>query len=465
MENMLFFGGLSMLTKAIPFITLPIITKMLPDVSAYGKADMFNVINSFGTSIAVVGMYDAIFREWFEYKDDIEYQKKITSTGLSIVLIVSIFVCLGIVLFRKIFSNSLFETTEYSNLINVSAFSVLFGAIQTIIAMPTRMRNRKKVFLYTGVSFPLIAFLLTLVFIKTGYTFEALVFSVFGMNIISVVVYYLLNKNDFSFFVLDIKIAKELLKIGLPLLPTFLIYWIFNSTDRIMINKFLGSNELGIYSVGAKVASLSQLIYTAFAGGWSYFAFSTMNESDQIKSNSKIFEYLGIISFLGFIIAQPFINPIFKMFFEGDYVLGEKVFSYLFLSPLILMLFQVIANQMVIKKKTYYVSLTLFIGAIFNLILNYFLIKQYGIKGSAFSNFFSYVISVIIMTIVCIKHNVMILEKKFVVVSVVLLLGICESLIFNEYSSFIYVLVLLLILFFYSKEVKNKVTNLVLKNK
>lgn len=285
------------------------------------------------------------------------------------------------------------------------------------------------------------------------------------MNIISLIIYYLLNRNDFSFFILDIKIAKELLKIGLPLLPTFLIYWIFNSTDRIMINKFLGSNELGIYSVGAKVASVSQLIYTAFAGGWSYFAFSTMNESDQIKSNSKIFEYLGIISFLGFIIAQPFISPVFKMFFVGDYVLGEKVFSYLFLAPLILMLFQVIANQMVIKKKTHYVSLTLFIGAIFNLILNYLLIKKYGIKGSAFSNFFSYVISVVIMSIVCIKHNVMILEKKFVVVSVVLLLGICESLIFNEYSSFIYVLVLLLILFFYSKEVKNQLKNLVLKNK
>lgn len=176
MENMVFFGGLSMLTKAIPFITLPIITKMLPDASAYGKADMFNVINSFGTSIAVVGMYDAIFREWFEYKDDIEYQKRITSTGLTIVLIVSAFVCLGIVLFRKIFSNSLFETVEYSNLIIVSAFSILLGAIQTIIAMPTRMRNRKKVFLYTGVSFPLIGFLLTINFIKTGYTLRHLFF-------------------------------------------------------------------------------------------------------------------------------------------------------------------------------------------------------------------------------------------------------------------------------------------------
>jgi len=30
------------------------------------------------------------------------------------------------------------------------------------------------------------------------------------------------------------------------------------------------------------------LIYTAFAGGWQYFAFSTMKEDDQVQSNSNI---------------------------------------------------------------------------------------------------------------------------------------------------------------------------------
>ena len=31
LENFLFYGGISMLQKALPFITLPIITKLLPD--------------------------------------------------------------------------------------------------------------------------------------------------------------------------------------------------------------------------------------------------------------------------------------------------------------------------------------------------------------------------------------------------------------------------------------------------
>lgn len=76
-----------------------------------------------------------------------------------------------------------------------------------------------------------------------------------------------LNKNYFMLGKYDKKIAKELLKIGLPLLPTFLIYWVYNSMDRIMITNMLGTTELGIYSIGSKLASVSLFIYTAFAGG------------------------------------------------------------------------------------------------------------------------------------------------------------------------------------------------------
>ncbi|MGL5950511.1 MAG: lipopolysaccharide biosynthesis protein, partial [Cetobacterium sp.] len=303
-----------MLTKALPFITLPIITRLLPDASSYGIADMFNLMNSFGTAIAVLGMYDAIFREFFEDKENIEYQKKVTSTGLGIVMVSSTVILLLVMIFNTKFSLLLFETIEYKSLINLSAFAIMLGAISSIIASPTRMRNERRVYLFTGVGFPLLGFLATYSLIKMGYTYEAIVYGSVIMSVVSLTVFYTLNRKDFDFKFFDKKVARELFKIGLPLLPTFLIYWIFNSMDRIMINRMIGATELGIYSVGSKVSSVSQLIYTAFAGGWSYFAFSTMKDKDQIELNSKVFEYLGIISFVAYISAQPFIKPVFNLF-------------------------------------------------------------------------------------------------------------------------------------------------------
>ena len=71
MENFLVYGLGSVISKVIPLIMLPIITRLMPDPTFYGLFDLSNTITSFGTAIAILGMYDAMFRYFFE-KDDEE---------------------------------------------------------------------------------------------------------------------------------------------------------------------------------------------------------------------------------------------------------------------------------------------------------------------------------------------------------------------------------------------------------
>lgn len=455
LENFLFYGGLSVLQKALPFITLPIITKMLSDTSSYGIADMFNLIISFGSAVAILGMYDAIFREFFEDKENTKYQKEVTSTGLNIVLVSSVAIMILILFFNKQLSFYLFNDIKYKKLIMLSGIGILISSLNSIIIAPTRMRNQRKVFFITGISFPLIGFLITYFCIKIGYTYEALIYGTVLMNLISLVTFFLLNHKDFSLKIFNKKAAKELFKIGLPLVPTFLIYWIFHSMDRIMINKMIGSSELGIYSVGSKVSSVSQLIYSAFAGGWSYFSFSTMRDEKQVKLISNTFEYLGIISFIAFIISKPFVSPIFNFFFTGDYIRGQEVFSYLFLSPLILMLFQTIGSQVIIIKKSYLSTLILFVGAVVNIILNYYLIKYFGIKGAAFSTLMSYIVSTSLLGYICLRKELLIVNKRFYIISLLLFINILINFFFQNLIyvyGIIYIIILVLIIKFYHKD-------------
>lgn len=456
LENFIFYGGISMLQKALPFITLPIITKLLPDSKNYGISDMFNLIISFGSAIAILGMYDAIFREYFEKKEDENYKKTVTSTGLWIVLVSSLIVASMIFLFNKQISVYLFSEKTYKNLIILSAIGIYISSINTIVISPTRMKNQRKIFFFTGISFPLIGFIVAFYFLKIGFTYEALIYGTVIMNLLSLIFFYVLNRREFSLKKFDKRVAKELLKIGIPLVPTFLIYWIFHSMDRLMISKMLGTAELGIYSVGAKVSSISQLVYTAFAGGWSYFAFSTMKDKEQVKINSKVFEYLGIVSFTIFIIAQPFISPVFNIFFEGDYIRGKEVFSFLFLSPLILMLFQTVGNQVIVVKKSYLSTAALLLGALLNIFLNYILIDGYGIEGAAFSTLNSYFISVILMCIICYKLNLFSISKRFLVITGLLIMGIYCNFFLKEYVYYkiIYSLTFGLIILNYIKDLK-----------
>ena len=135
-----------------------------------------------------------------------------------------------------------------------------------------------------------------------------------------------INRRYFSVRKFSIGTAKGLLKLGLPMAPLFIIYWVFDSMDKIMITQMMGLKDVGIYSAGAKLAGISHIISYAFAGGWQYFAFSTMKDSDQVKLNSKVVEYLGALSFLGFFIATIFDDWFFGIYFSGDYVNGSSVF-------------------------------------------------------------------------------------------------------------------------------------------
>ena len=67
------------------------------------------------------------------------------------------------------------------------------------------------------------------------------------------VAFGIMNREWFDPRRFDFKLLKELLAIAIPLLPNFLIYWVFNSCDKVMITNMIGIGAAGIYSVGSKL--------------------------------------------------------------------------------------------------------------------------------------------------------------------------------------------------------------------
>lgn len=232
------------------------------------------------------------------------------------------------------------------------------------------------------------------------------------------IVFGALNRRWFDLRRLDFKLLGQMLAIAVPLLPNFLIYWIFNSCDKVMITNMIGIGAAGIYSVGSKLGHASQLIYTAFAGGWQFFAFSTMKEENQVESNSRIFEYLGIISFIAAAFVCTWSYPIYRFLFTEDYLGGYIVAPYLFLTPLLQMLFQVACNQFLIVKKTWPNMFILSVGAVVNIIMNYILIPILGIEGAAVATLMGYIVSDIVCTIVLCRMKLMVVSGRFIAASV-----------------------------------------------
>lgn len=423
LENFLVYGLGSILAKIAPLLMLPIVARLMPDTTYYGLNDLSGITVAFGSAIAVMGMYDAMFRMFFE-KDDLEYKKEVCSSTLNFVLISGITMCLMLFLLKSYFSVWIFNDEKYVNLLNFTSFSILITALSGIVVAPTRMQNKRKIFLVTNTISPIIGYGISIPMLMHKNYLYALPTAALVTSSIMLIFFYVLNRKWFDFKKVNIPLIKQMLKIGAPLMPGFIIYWIFTSCDRLMISKQMGNSFVGIYGIGARVASVSQFIYVAFAGGWQYFAFSTMKDEDQVEMTSKIFEYLALVSFSAFVIIVPFTHFVFKLFFKGNYVDGYVAFPYLFLSPLLLMLYQTIVNQFLIIKKTWPSTLILSAGAITNVVLNYFLINAIGIEGSAMATLIGYAVSVTIACMVLSKMKLVIVSNRMKIMSVVLIVFI-----------------------------------------
>ena len=453
-ENFFAYGAINVLNKVIPFLLLPIITRMLSDTSDYGVYDMYNTIVNFGSPLVILGVYDAMFREFFE-KEDIEYRYNVTATANRIILVSSIVISSILFIFNSFLSNVFFGSSVFGTVVIFASLELILKTNKEIISAPTRIRNKRKVYVFSGVTQSLTYYLIAILLINIGYAYDGLIYA----NLISsaaILVYFgVINREFFTLGKYDKKIAKELLKFGIPLVPTFMIFWVFNSIDKIMITNILGTAELGVYSIGARVASISSIIYAAFAGGWQYFAYSTMRDDDYKKMMGKIWEILFVISSCFFIVAFIFKDLMFNFLFEGDYRNGVLVFPYLLFAPFLQMLIQVLGTQYHVIKKTYYSPILFSIGAIFNVGLNYLLIPKVGIEGAAIATLVGFVVVLVLSSIiVVIKMKLISIEfKALITISIFVSIFIYFTIAgVNQHTIILGVTYILFIILFYKRD-------------
>lgn len=416
-ENVFVYGLGGIISKIIPLLMVPIITRIIPETQYYGLSDLSSTLVSFASSLAIMGMYDAMYRMFFE-EENVRFQKRVCSTALTFTLLTSLVVFALMLLMKDFLARLFFADAKYAYLVYISATATLVGATNSIIAAPTRMQNKRKIFLVTNTVGPILGYLVAVPLLLNGYYVIAMPIASLISAAILELVFVRLNHKWFNFREFDFCLLKQLLVIAVPTLPVFLIYWVFNSSDRLMISNILDPGAAGVYAVGSKLGLASQLIYTAFAGGWQFFSFSTMREQDQVKNNSLIFEYLAAISFCATAFICAWSNPFYELLFEKEYVIGYIVSPYLFLAPLLQMLFQVLANQFIIIKKTWPIAAILWVGAIFNILANLVLIPFLGIEGAAIATLLGYFISDVIAVVVLVRTKLMICSIRIVVAAI-----------------------------------------------
>jgi len=395
-SNIVIYGGTNAIKSLVPFLMLPILT-MYISPKEYGDLALIETTILFLLPFIMLNINGAINVEFFRKDNKSEYKQYVVN---AIILSFLSFLFISILLF--LLKDTIIE------LINIEQKWIEFLALFTFLRVLTSVilvifqaSQKANLYAYFSIFQTIIDFTISYYLIVImQYSIEGRLIGIYGsFFLFSILSVYILYQMDYFKEKLTFQYTKEILSFGIPLIPHAIGGVILAMSDRYFIAYFYDNSEVGLYTVAYQISAVLLLISMSINQAWSPMFFKLMKENkhDYINKFIIILFILFLISTISVYLLSPFI---YDSFIDIKFHDSKVYFFSLLLGFAFQSFYFLFTNYLFYYKKTALLSLITFSGATINLILNYILIKQYGVIGVAYATaitWFLYFISVMIM--------------------------------------------------------------------
>lgn len=185
--------------------------------------------------------------------------------------------------------------------------------------------------------------------------------------------------------------CKEMLRYSVPLVPTAIFWWVTNLSDAYIVDYY--SRDLnGLYEVSYKIPTIITLVSTIFIQAWQISAFSEEDGKERVRFYSTVFTAYQALVFIAASGLILLIKPITGIMFAEAFYESWRFSPLLMLAVSCSCLVTFLGTIYNVAKRNRMVTVTTFIGAATNLVMNLLLIPKHGPGGAAFATFLSYFI-------------------------------------------------------------------------
>ena len=304
-----------------------------------------------------------------------------------------------IILFIYILQHFILEDTQKYYLLFILSLSLVFEAFSILkVSFQEKILSKYEVFsnllsltLGAGLKVCFLYSEADLIYFIYAIVFEKFIYAT--------TLFYFYQKIEKRLnFDFDVKIGKNLLQNSWPLILSTLSYIVYTRTDQIMIEHFLGSYEVGIYSAAVRLYELPFIITTIISGTLTPLLYKKYNENKNefFALTLKILSYMSLLAYIIIAFYWIFGKDIILLLFGEKYLESYNVL--IILSVIILIQFVsflrssylILINQ---QKLFFYIGIVLSLS---NIIINYFLIPVYGIMGAIYATLIVRIISLFV---------------------------------------------------------------------
>jgi O-antigen/teichoic acid export membrane protein len=273
-------------------------------------------------------------------------------------------------------------------------------------------------------------------FVLSGY---GILGAVMGLLITDLIVFLIMASLTIS--EIGIKIPKftdtrEYLAFGLPTVPGNLSSWVVNSSDRYVIGILLGAAFVGYYSPGYAVGSMINMFMAPLAFMLpavlsKYYDEGNIGEVKTVfKYSLKYFLLLAIPAAFGLSLLSKSILTILTT--PEIALQGYLITPFIAVSAVLLGTRAIIAQIIILEKKTKITGTIWIMAAILNLGLNLIFIPYIGILGAAITTLLAFTFASILTSFYSFKYLKFDIDFRFILKSI--LASIVMSLVIVQWN-------------------------------
>lgn len=378
-------------SKGINLILLPLYTRILSP-NEYGSLDLLLIFAAIINVTIALEVSQGLSRFYITEKD---IKKKIQYASSAFWFTLGVYSILSSLLFifADDLSSKILSKDDMTFTLRLGAIYIWMNGIYYLIQHQFRWQFQSKDFALASLLMSLTTLLSTIIlayYFKLGL--NGVIAGLMIGNFVGATFGILKLSGTTFTFVFNKELLIKMIKFSFPLVFASLAVWSSQYMDRIMINYFLGTDQLGIYSMGFRVASIIALSTIGIQSAITPLIYDNYQDEKSKESLATIFRLYFLFAVFICMLLFIFIDDVMFVFATKEFFSAKDVVFFLAPSILFSNIFLFFPGIAIVKKTYLILAINVF-GASLNFTLNLFLIEKYGIVGAAYATLTSSVIA------------------------------------------------------------------------
>ena len=338
-------------------------------------------------ALATLGLDEVVVRELIKTP---EQREKILGTSFLLKLVGTLLMWAAILVAIPLTENDL----QTNILIIIIAFGTVFQAFNVIdLNFQAKVKSKYVVhaqfvqlIISSIVKIILVVNEAPLIWFASVYSLDVIVLAM------GLVFAYLYNGDNIFSWKWSFETSKYLLHDSWPLILAGVVISVYMKIDQVMIKEMLGAKEVGLYAAAVKLSEAWYFIPMAIASSL-FPAIINAKVYQKEVYYQRLQKLYDLMVWIAIAIALPttFLSTLVVEFLYGKEYLGSSSVLIIHIWTAVFVFLGVASSKYLLAenfiKKTFYRT---FIGALLNIIMNYYLIGIIGIQGAAISTLVSH---------------------------------------------------------------------------